>query len=135
MIDLINSSWYEIMVLSCAVQGVFLVGLLLLNKYPSSSSLSFVVISSVILLSISLLDFPLKEALLLNTLLLLFIALWRYVKTFFSQKTRVSFLPFLILPVTIPLTISEGVISEITKLGLIPALILMALILIRKVLS
>lgn len=135
MIDLINSSWYEIVVLSCAVQGVFLVGLLLLNKYPSSSSLSFVVISSVFLLSISLLDFPLKEALLLNTLLLLFIALWRYVKTFFSQKTRVSFLPFLILPVTIPLTISEGVISEITKLGLIPALILMALILIRKVLS
>ena len=128
----INLPWPEILALSCVLQGAFLLVLLLLNKYPASNSLSLVVAGSIILLVGTVLPVPQSPAIQINATILIFIALWRYVATFFTQKTRVSWYPFLILLLTIPLSLFLDHILMILTYGL-PAFWIIALIATQRV--
>ncbi|WP_421868985.1 ABC transporter permease [Marinoscillum sp.] len=112
MNELALSYWQEILALSTLLQGVLLILLLAFNKYPSSRALSFVLASQCSFLCLFLLGNELSEAITGTLLLASIIAIWRYIKVFFTQNTRTSFLPFLTLLITIPLFVFSEAIGR-----------------------
>ncbi len=134
MNEWIHLPWQMITALSSLLLGAFLLILLFLNKYPSSRWLSLVIFASLVLLISGLFDLKQQSAWQLNTLLISGIAYWRYLVSFFTQKTRISGYPFLILLLTAPLSLANAMVSEFCLWGILPSFMVGTLLLSRRVL-